>query len=87
MRGYEEWSHSCRFLARYLPQVDASMHCKRHEGCPHASSVGYVYIALYTHIYLYIYMQVWINMMTLDVMRDSLMGLFHVRALLVIQVP
>ena len=32
-------------------------------------------------------MQVWINMMTLDVMRDSLMGLFHVRALLVIQVP
>jgi hypothetical protein len=59
MKRYEEWLHPCRLLAGRPPPVDASMHVKRDEGCPHhlwgTCVCIYIHIYIYTYMYIYIY--------------------------------
>ena len=78
MRGYED--PLCRLLAGRPPPVDAGMHFKRNEGCVYHlwDACGYLYIYI-VYVYMYTYIQIWINMMTIDVMRDSLIGVLNGR--------
>jgi len=39
----------------------------------------YIYRYIYIYVYMYTYIQIWINMMTIDVMRDSLIGVLNGR--------